>query len=177
MSVLFLDIETTGINPLSDQIVLIGVKELDKPPYTFFTGSETDILKDFHNYLLKEVSPETHIICGWKIERFDLRFIRARSLVNNIPELIHTLHNYKILDLASIVDRYLILPDQTSKSSEVLNAFKIEKNDTITGKDVPSLYKVGKIGEIVIHNYYDIKVTEKLFHKLRPLLKLDGWEV
>jgi DNA polymerase elongation subunit (family B) len=71
----YFDIESTGIDPLVDEVVLIGVID-EKDNVTIFEGRERLILKEFFDYVTS-VKPE--ILAGYNNFQFDLPFLICRA--------------------------------------------------------------------------------------------------
>ena len=87
-----LDIETTGANPISSRIIMIGIGD-----NIFFHKDEKELLKDFQTFL-KRKSHKNIRITGWRINR-DIPFCNIRALKYGIPLLFE--HDaFEIEDLA-----------------------------------------------------------------------------
>jgi len=108
------DIETTGLEPENNKIILIGVKDNRGYQETFYAlgeDGEKDCIIKFFN-VIKELNPT--IIGGYNSASFDFPFIlkRAQILGINIKELTSILNNVGIkekkgiLKLASEVEDY-----------------------------------------------------------------------
>lgn len=108
------DIETTGLKPETDQIILIGVKDnrgLQKTFDAFGEGGEKECIENFFN-IIRELKPT--IIGGYNSAEFDFPFIlkRAEILGVDIKGLtqIFTTDGLKmkegVLKLASEIEPY-----------------------------------------------------------------------
>ena len=144
----------------------------DKEPI-ISVGEEKYIIEEFLRYL-KEIEDKYGkvVLVGWKIKNFDIPFVIMRSLVCNIDEkLVKIFLGVKILDLAEVANKYLTINTQIPSSREFCEAFGIEYDKEITGADIPSLYKIGRIDRIVEHCRIDLFVIRELYKRLFPLLK------
>lgn len=78
------DIETTGLNPLTDEIILIGIKDnrgFKKTISAFGDDGELFAIVDFFN-IIRELKPT--IIAGHNSAAFDFPFILKRAEILNI---------------------------------------------------------------------------------------------
>ena len=90
-----LDIETTGTNPISNRIIMIGIGD-----NIFFSKDEKEVLKDFKAYL-KRKSHKNMRITGWRIKTRDIPFCNMRALKYGIPLLFEP-DAFEIEDLAEL---------------------------------------------------------------------------
>ena len=86
-----LDIETTGINPLTSRVTVVGIL-LEEKLRLLFNKDEYFVLRMVQKLLV----PAKRII-GWKIKRFDLPFLKIRGLKHGLDL---DFSNKEILDLS-----------------------------------------------------------------------------
>ena len=78
---LILDIETTGLDPLTSRITLIGCRWSYQ--YKFFQKEdEKEMLRDFWNFLEEG---NFDFLVGWNIDEFDWKFLKVRSFLLEVP--------------------------------------------------------------------------------------------
>jgi len=75
-----IDIETTGLNPLEDKIIAIGIYNLENGEIKILFGEEKDILKDFWGYIEEN---DIEQLIGSNL-KFDWTFLKLRSLKHRI---------------------------------------------------------------------------------------------
>ena len=150
---IFLDIETTGLKRDRDTVYLIGImypctKDSD-PDFNirlFFAESpleEKDILRELSLFLedYKKDSGINLSFITFNGDRFDIPFLKARFLLNNIPcpaALADTVHT-DIYKLIKPYRKYFGLSHLNQKSIEKL--LKINREDTYTGGELINVYK------------------------------------
>ncbi|MBF0344324.1 MAG: ribonuclease H-like domain-containing protein [Nitrospirae bacterium] len=83
---LFIDIETTGLNPDFDRIVMIGVWDGINPPVIFTDEDESRILEEFSRYMNDKAG---YILIGHNLIEFDIPFIMKRYHNNMMCSEIH----------------------------------------------------------------------------------------
>lgn len=155
---IIVDIETLGLNFVTDRIICISIHKEDKIS-TFAGNSEQIILEDFW----KEVSFFDTLI-GFNSTSFDIPFLLRRSLINNVRTSKFANH----IDLREIVNCYFYKYDKYIKGTlnywaEVMG-IKVETNG---GKEMPKLFELGKWTEIIEHCSEDIMITKKLYDRCR----------
>ena len=163
MRLLFLDTETTGLDPTDSKILCIGYSDGNKIEVEHDT--EIDSILSFLK-LLDE--PYDIILIGYNIKGFDIPFITTRAYANAIkPEYIaNLLLTYKI-DLMRVVRNYMCVGRMRHDLKTVCNLVGVDvENDDIDGSQVPECDDEEKI---VKHCKRDVERTIKLFEELRPL--------
>ncbi len=78
---LYLDIETTGLDPSSDRILMIGLLTSDGQTACLSDPNEAALLKNFVAYL-KQCPPE--LLIGHNLIEFDIPFIAARCRYHKV---------------------------------------------------------------------------------------------
>ncbi len=151
-----------SMDPNYSKVIVIGLKYNDE--LKLLTGNEKDILNEFWNFIRENNSTiVTHN--GYS---FDVPFIVARSIINNIeiPIIINT-NPWNMLK-SNHLDTMLIFSQNvfTNSGLKILARLNnIEFNDNgVMGKDIERLFKENKLDVIKEHCKNDIEVLEKLFN-------------
>ncbi len=166
-----LDIETTGLDPFSDRIVVIGVLK-GKDVRVFTDEEESKILRDFYDYILDDEDPlRTQVLIGYNIQNFDIPFITARTLKWGYLVEAGLLRRMYRADLMTIVTRYLNTKNRNLSLRAVAEFFDIEVSDDVSGADVPRLWEERNFGPIIKHCLSDLSVTGQVFERLRYLVE------
>lgn len=178
------DIETTGLSPKYSKVILIGVlyiKNNQTIVQQFFADNskeEKEIL-----FYFKEVFKNFEYHITFNGMRFDIPYLNERFKSNDIN---YTIDKTKDIDILNVVRPYqkkLSLIDCKLKTVE--KYLRIERKDTISGKDSVELYKNYEITQneelkkkILLHNYEDIYYLGKIF-KIKEVIeeKLDFIEI
>lgn len=182
-----MDIETTGLNPDSDKIILgglliphnSGVKTMQ-----FFseTNNEESTLLDEYLSELNNVD----VLISYNGNHFDLPFINKRLVKNRIRQNVNTvpftcLPLHQSFDLYRIADQYSnlrkLLPNLKQKTVETFMGLWSDRTDQISGAESVELYnQYLRTGSplirdtILLHNIDDILQLSRL---LKILDKLD----
>ncbi len=162
MSVLILDVETTGLNEMQEKIIAIGVKFYDPITNTseetkiFYNEDEKQLLQEFWDYLKRY---RAGVLVGFNLD-FDWQFLKLRSLKHRI-RIIHYKKYTERYDLRLILNpnRY----QKGTKLSDYLTFFDIPNGDDTNGSDVPKLWQEGKIEEILSHLRKDVNSTFEIY--------------
>jgi len=161
-----IDIETTGLNPLEDKIIAIGIYNLENGEIKILFGEEKDILKDFWGYIEEN---DIEQLIGFNL-KFDWTFLKLRSLKHRIK--IKYFENYsQRKDLRQILnsDRY-----SRGRLKDYANFFEIP-TDNIDGSEIPNLYKMyldgieKAKGDIINHLKEDLRITKEIYQILTNL--------
>lgn len=167
----YLDMETTGRNLETDEIITIQWQRLDR--YTGKPIEELNILKrwefrekeDSEKEILKTFLPNL------KCKPFDFVFI-GNNLLFDFCFLSHRIkeHNLEKFDISSLYDRAIL--DFKPILVMINNSFKgyskvIPKTNPIKNEDIPILYKQGGFSEIIQY----VKDEAEDFIKVYQILK------
>ena len=174
----FLDIETTGLDPIPTEkkveceIIAIGVATLrDGLKISVFSQDEFDESEVIFRALHKILSDDSHCIVAYNIG-FDFPFLTARALKHNFGSSIVTeLRQLYRVDLMNIVTRYLLPNSRHIKLKDIASFLDIPHDAEISGADVPKLFEKGKFEAIKQHCQRDIETIYNLFFKLKDLCK------
>lgn len=150
-----LDIETTGLNSLTDKIICI-VTYKGGVYTTYFEDDEKHMLEDFWF----EYDGET--VVGYNSDSFDIPFLYKRSIINNVK--IKKIP--KFIDLRKIVNSFYISyqkhePGKLSDWAEVLG-IPVKTED---GEKMIECNEKGDTRKIIEHCKEDTKITKALFER------------
>lgn len=156
------DIETTGLNPNYDKVILIGIlyQEGDniiiKQFFCNNSSEELELLKsfieNFHNF---------QFYITFNGNTFDIPFLNKRFSKYNLD---YKIDPYLNLDLYRVVRKNKnLLNLNNCKLKTVENFLGINRNDTIDGAESVELFKKYEVnkdnelkGKILLHNFEDI---------------------
>jgi len=150
-----LDIETTGLNPIDNQVTCICMKNQDGYTYVGYDGgkksfTEQQLIMEAVEWIY-ESKPDIIITKNGK--QFDIPFMTVRN--TNIG---NTLLNIKHIDLQEITQGRVKLVDMA-----YLMGLKINKSGY--GKDAIMLFKEKKFEELIRYCKQDVEVTEQVYLK------------
>lgn len=156
------DIETTGLNPQYDEVIVIGYSKsnLEKPRIFPRIRSERKIINSFIKDLEKWRNKYEDIcLVGYNIRRFDIEFLIKRASHYGLvfPEL-------PVIDLIDIAGKYV--RKRYPKLIEVAEYFNIPYDKEVSGKEVPELWKLGERGKVISHCEKDVLTELQLFLKV-----------
>lgn len=152
MTNVILDIETTGLEPFKDRIVGIGIKT-EVLEEIKVGDNEKELLEWFWG-----IQGRLDNIIGWNIDRFDLWFIRIRSIK----------HNVKIKELRSIDLFKILFPEnfQRWKSlNDVSESFFGERKDK-SGQMIQEAFLNKEFDKIKEYLKNDLNLTYNLYKRL-----------
>lgn len=163
--VICFDIETTGLDPYENHVVLIGFKIHGK-----IMQLKLWEIKDEAKMILEAIKeiekldPFNDTIIGYNNLKFDVPFMleRLKILGKTKPEHWKTLHNRKWFDL------YQFLGNSFRALNLWLNRLGIKrKYPKLDGKQMPEYYYSKNYEKIEQHNIDDLNSSEELFLKLK----------
>ncbi len=179
LNCVFLDIETTGINPEINKVILVGLIIIKNNALTskqLFAEKKED-----EKHLLSrlsEILDESDIIINYNGNSFDIPFLNKRFEKNGI---FFSIPKHVSFDLYRIIKNYGYVKLNDYKLKTIEKFLGINRTDTISGKDSITLYNkylntknpIYK-EKICLHNYEDIYSLTKVlpiinkydFHKI-----------
>ncbi len=171
-NLLIFDIETTGLNHKYNKVILIGYlfiknnKIIIEQLFCENLSEEYDILMKF-----KKISQNFDYHISYNGNTFDIPFLNARYLQNNIQYSLHKAFNLDLLRVAKNLSKKLNLENYKLKTVEEF--LGIYREDVISGKESVDLYKkylathnLELEKTILLHNYEDILYLEKVVNLL-----------
>lgn len=158
--VVILDIETTGLNPFKNKVVLIGIKKgkkIKQWKLWKYKDNEVKMIKDALNQILDI----NETIIGFNNLKFDVPF-----LIKRLDILEKKLHpEYWELQNKKWFDLYQFLGDNYRSLREWLKKAGIKQNyPELCGSEVPIFYERKEYKKIEDHNKDDLISCEKLFN-------------
>ncbi|MEM4182189.1 MAG: ribonuclease H-like domain-containing protein [Candidatus Pacearchaeota archaeon] len=167
-----LDIETTGLNPITDSIICIGLlyKNEEKIFYAKTKEQEQEILRNFLNFVSNK---KVLSYVGFNVF-FDYAFIRYRSLIHDVP-----VRNVFLKDLrSSVLSGYIeFMKTKGTTLYEITESLNYHggTQEHIANFEIPKLYAENKHDLIKEHLRDDLYRTKFLFDKLLNLGFFAGW--
>ena len=161
------DIETTGLNPRRDKIVLIGMKKGRIKQWKLWKIRDELRMVSECIEAIKEIPSLDETIVGYNNLKFDVPFIRERLLALGSPiepsNLLDTLYRRR-----KWFDLYQFLGNDFRNLTFWLREFKIKrKYEEVDGRQMPILYKNQQFKKIEQHNRDDLNTSMKLYLKLK----------
>lgn len=167
------DIETTGLNPERNSLILIGFFKNGKA-YQYFAENileEGDIIEAF----LKDLGNK-EVLITYNGASFDIPFLRMRMEANGISDAdlgrIYNLDVYQIIRYYSPLNG--ILPDLKQKTVERYMGLSADRADSISGAESIGLYfdyvrngNIAALKKILLHNRDDIIQLYRLLGVLK----------
>lgn len=153
-----IDIETTGLQPLRDRIIAIGVSTPTRTEI-FHDMNEGTLLWKFWDYFRS--APGSVRFVGFNVD-FDWNFLRLRSLRHQVKIIYPTL-----IDMRQILndDRYA-----PGTLKEYAAFFGFDINDSHDGKDVPELWSRKQIKPILAHLNSDVMLSLKIWQRIEECM-------
>lgn len=150
------------LNPIDSRIIAIGLR-YNNTNYIFNDNDEKNLIEKFWQTwrLTKRSNPSFNVV-GFNVSNFDIPFLITRSFINDIVIEPFTLK--EIIDIKDKMSAYRTGPTR-GKLKEIAKIVGIEVTD-ITGSDVPNLYAIGRMDEIVKYLEKDLEITDKLYERL-----------
>jgi uncharacterized protein YprB with RNaseH-like and TPR domain len=151
------DIETFGLESMTDRVVSIGVFDiLTEEKKVFISIDEEKMLEEFWAY-----AQDVEELWGFNSDSFDLPFLIKRSLIKKVKLPIKL---PKSVDLRKIVNGFWVSYEKFGKGTlrewaEVLGC----PCETQAGNEMPALFVKGDFDAIIKHNEEDLVITHKLY--------------
>ncbi len=160
------DLETTGLNPMDDKIVSVAFILKNGMRKCITLNKDVDTEEELLRKFMKHLREESEII-GFNIDSFDIPFLIKRCLINNIP-VPEYFNNYKQKDLRKLANGFWYSYDKetSGKLNDWAEILGIDV-ETHNGGEIPRLYRKGEYEKIAEHNKEDVKITQKLWERLK----------
>lgn len=163
------DIETTGIRSFSDKIILVGILTEDNEIYQVGIDKYAEEKDMLQIAISKLIDLDVDRLIGWKINKFDIPFLKARLLKYRLYNCIKYIDTLEVLDLADALKSYMV-EGREEHFREVFEGLGCIHTDRVEGSDIPSLYKVSSFADIYTHNSLDLLYTKELYEIIKPAL-------
>ncbi len=159
MNEVVVDVETTGLNPMNDRIVAIGIAGKDGN-IIIMKEDEKAMLEEFWDLL---ASKKADVLIGFNFD-FDWQFLKLRSLKHRV-KIRHYKKYKERYDLRQILnpDRY----QKGTKLSDYLHFLGIPNGDEYDGSMVPEFWEKGEYEKISEHLLKDIKSEYELYKVMK----------
>ena len=155
MKSLVLDIETTGLNPLTDKITCIGVKEFGLNTYnsfsTMYDDDEGIILDTFWR-----IAAGFDKLVGWNINGFDWKFLKIRSLIKGVKIP-------KYFTKKDRIDLMIIL--KTDRWQKLDTYAKLLLDRRKSTENPIELFRNKEMGKLSLFNKNDVELTFDIFRQ------------
>lgn len=156
------DIETTGLNPLSDRVLCISLRNVEHDlAVSFYGENEKRVLEQFANAIRSSEE-----LIGFCNKQFDWLFVLQRCIVNNVK-----IKNIKQFDIREFVTQGNKFVKGTLRNWARELAFDI---NTLDGKNMKSMYEKKDWKAIKAHCEEDVNITHLLYTKVYRLILEDS---
>jgi uncharacterized protein YprB with RNaseH-like and TPR domain len=178
---LILDIESTGLDANTSQLISIGLLEMDGGIDTIFfvdnPRNEKQVIENFFDFL--SIRKGVRLITYYG-SYFDVPFVVSRALTLGIDVKKYNIFPFRQIDMYDVVKRTLKL----SKNSlgDVCKFLGIKKEFDIEGRDMPNIYLKAVSGDLELrkkiddHLKDDLITLRKVLERLLPVIDLIRWE-
>jgi len=191
---IYLDIETTGLEPETDRVIMVGIKN-HLGEVTIFDDADEKVLLQKTIEHLKKAKPD--ILIGHNLFNFDLPFLMARCRTHKIWYSFRLGNKEKTITASSfngapikftsvylrnteIIDTFqqVCIWDKSAskltsynlKSSVLALGLREEKRLELTNEQIQECYQKGDLETIKIYLTYDLDDTELLANYLIPIV-------
>jgi len=161
------DVETTGLNPMENRIVAIGITD-GKENTIIMYEDEKQTLSEFWDYLNEK---KADVLVGFNFD-FDWQFLKLRSLK----------HRIKIKHFQKYKERYdlrqILNPDKYKKGtklSDYLHFLDIPNGDKYDGSMIPEFWENKEYEKISEHLLKDIVSEYELFKIMKECGVYMSW--
>lgn len=161
-----LDIEAEALLPTEGRIICIGLMEIDNGiTHIFFDRSERIMVQRFIRYFNYGNFGE---IIGYNI-LYDIRYIFGKCLKYNISvgRFYSAHYNDLMMILKSVKNIYCFNKPGTLNQ---WSSYLFGEGKKLVNSSVPSLYKQGRINEIIQYNKKDLQLTYKLWERINQII-------
>ncbi len=163
--VILFDIETTGLDPYKDQVILIGFKREGKISQMklWERGDEPAIILDALG-IVEGLNEFDDMIVGYNNLKFDIPFMLERLRILGVmkPELWSITLHRKWFDLYQFLGNSFRSMDMWLKKLEITR-----RHPELNGRNIPAYYLMKHYEKIEQHNADDLDSSEELFLKLK----------
>jgi len=174
-SVILLDIETTGLFPERDKVVIVGLLPLsgDADGILQFFAESAENEKDLLLRLVPHLE-DCDVIVSFNGNSFDIPFLNRRLARNEIGYQIPLWKNFDLYRVIRQAGFTGILPDLKQTTVERYLGIEGSRQDSITGRESARLYReYEKNGDprlkevMLLHNHDDVLQLQKLMAILK----------
>jgi len=161
-----IDIETTSFYPWTGKLICIGIKDIECHDTRIFQhwDERTQLIKFLRFFNNRQFDE----IIGFNIG-FDMRFLIAKCIQHQLPA-------QYLLD-ATTTDLMMILKGFGRKYNfnkpgtlDEWSRSLLGKGKTLDNHQIPSLFREGRIQEIIDYNRNDVEITYELWKKITNIV-------
>lgn len=185
MTILFLDLETTGLGAYQDRITCIGYclfnTETKEEKYDcIFNEDESMLLADFLQVVIRDKKPDK--IIAWNGNNFDFPFIKTRVMKNDLLQMYEKEVGYPIEeDCRELFPESSFPPPEWSREkygnkaqrqkrrpslTEAADFLNIKEQKNGTGPEAIMLFDQKKFKELQEYCIQDVRVLVAIWKKL-----------
>jgi len=158
-------IDRAALNPLTGQILCIGLQEDDEPPWVLIEDTEAELIEEF--WKITGLRQVTHQLVGFDSNRFDLPYLVRRSWILGIgvPKWLRKGRYWtdQAIDLREIWQ----MGDKSAKGSlnSICTALGLGSKTEESGKDFHRWWKDDR-PKAVAYSLQEIHLTSALARRL-----------
>jgi uncharacterized protein YprB with RNaseH-like and TPR domain len=159
--VVMFDIETTGLEPYENKVVLIGMKRMGsiRQWKLWEMKDEAKVISE----ALQEIEKENDTIVGYNNLKFDVPFMMERlRILGKWRREYYQIYSKKWFDLYQYLGN-----DYRSLALWSRRAGIRRENPELKGEDMPSFFQKGEFDKIEKHNRDDLNTSQELFKFLK----------
>lgn len=179
---IIIDMESTGLDAESSQLIAIGYLTDDGIKRTFFAEKPSDEVKIIESFiqdireLIDSVDKDVLIVTYYG-SHFDMPYFYSRGLkltaknLLSIPEIF-----YQHIDVYDVVKKFLKL--SKNGLNDVCKFLGIDKLKEIDGRDMPNIYLEAVAGnnekktQIILHLEDDLHSLAEVWKKMKPIVEV-----
>lgn len=159
----FMDIETTGLNPLESRIISVGFMDIGERPVVYCDEDEKLILKNSWFYLNSLMQKDRIKLIGYNLVSFDYHFMKIRSMLHGIQ--VTPIDSYDMNDLFWCLNQPYT--NNRVKLETWCKFLGIPHDFTLNGSMMPELFEKKNYDAIRKHNIDDLVSTKLLYERVK----------
>jgi DNA polymerase elongation subunit (family B) len=162
--VVFLDIETTGLDPFNSQIVTIQVRsEGETKIWPVWESSEVDVIKSFLSFTDHVYRRGTRFV-GYNILKFDVTYLAQRMQILGLMDETKWARLWKDLNW---FDMYQFLGDEFGKFRQWKLGLTKKNYASVTNVEIPEFYSKREHAKILGYIQDEMQGMEEVYDELQ----------